>query len=94
MSNKPLQPHPAPGTQEQYQLRIKGHLRPFYSEAFGGMQLALTPNGETLITGPVADQAALHGLLARIRDFNLTLISVTWVKPERPARPRKKRSTK
>ena len=70
---------------EFYELRIKRHLAPFWSETFDGMQITLTPRGETLLTGAVADQAALHGLLARIRDLNLTLISVIRVKPERPS---------
>ena len=55
-------------------------LAPSWSATFDEMQLTLTQCGETLITGAVADQAALHGLLARIRDLNLTLISVIQVK--------------
>jgi len=69
---------------EFYKIRIKGHLKPSWSETFDGMQLTLTRRGETLLTGAVADQAALHGLLARIRDLNLTLISVIQVKSKRP----------
>ena len=88
MSRTTLQPDPTHGSQEYYAIRIKGHLASSWSEAFDGMQLTQTRHGETLITGAVADQAVLHGLLARIRDLNLTLISVTRVKPERPARPR------
>jgi hypothetical protein len=65
---------------EFYEIRIKGYLAPSWSETFDGMQLTLTEDGETLITGAIADQAALHGLLARIRDLNLTLISVIRVK--------------
>ena len=65
---------------EFYEIRIKGHLTPSWSETFDGMQLTLTQDGETLLRGAVTDQAALHGLLARIRDLNLTLISVTRVK--------------
>ena len=65
---------------EFYEIRIKGHLAPSWSETFDGMQLTLTQDGETLLRGAVTDQAALHGLLARIRDLNLTLISVTRVK--------------
>ncbi len=61
---------------EFYEIRIKGHLAPSWSETFYGMQLTLTRRGETLITGAVADQAALHSLLMRIRDLNLTLIAV------------------
>ncbi len=65
---------------EFYEIRIEGHLAPSWSETFDGMLLTLTPDGETLLTGAVTDQAALHGLLARIRDLNLTLLSVTRVK--------------
>ncbi len=64
---------------EFYEIRIKGHLPPSWSEAFNGLRLTLTLDGETLLTGPVKDQAALHGLLARLRDLNLTLISVIRV---------------
>lgn len=64
---------------EFYEIRVKGHLASFWSETFDGMQIALTPNGETILSGAVADQAALHGLLARIRDLNLILISVNRV---------------
>jgi hypothetical protein len=62
-----------------YEIRIKGHLAPSWSETFDGMQLTQTQAGETLLSGAVMDQAALHGLLARIRDLNLTLISVIRV---------------
>jgi hypothetical protein len=65
---------------EFYEIRVKGHLGPSWSETFDGMQLTVTCDGETVLAGAVADQAALHGLLARIRDLNLTLISVIQVK--------------
>lgn len=65
---------------EFYEIRIKDHLGPAWSEIFDGMQITLTSGGETLLTGAVADQSALHGLLVRIRDLNLTLISVNRVK--------------
>jgi hypothetical protein len=93
MSKANLQPDPTHSSPVYYAIRIKGHLAPSWSEAFYGMQLTLTQGGETLITGAVADQAALHGLLARIRDLNLALISVTRVKPKPPARPRTHRSS-
>jgi hypothetical protein len=64
---------------EFYEIRVKGHLAPSRSETFDGMWITLTPDGETTLRGAVADQAALHGLLARIRDLNLTLISVKRV---------------
>ena len=57
-----------------YEIRVEGHLHPRWSEWLEGMSIVPLPNGDTLITGPVADQAALHGLLNRIRDMNLTLI--------------------
>ncbi len=67
---------------EFYEIRVKGHLEPFWAETFGGLQLTLTQDGDTLLTGLVADQAALHGLLAKIRDLNLTLISLIRVRTE------------
>ncbi len=60
-----------------YQIRIKGHLDPRWTEWFGGVTITLEDNGETLLTGQVADQAALYGLLRKVRDLGLPLISVT-----------------
>ena len=60
-----------------YQIRIKGHLGPQWIEWFGGVTITLEDNGDTLLTGPVADQAALYGLLRKVRDLGLPLISVT-----------------
>ncbi len=65
--------------EEFYEIRIKGHLTPSWSESFDGMRFTQFQDGETLLSGAVTDQAALHGLLARIRDLNLTLISVIRV---------------
>ena len=59
-----------------YEIRIEGQLDPAWSEWLGGISIVPVPNGETLLTGPVADQAALHGLLNRIRDMNLKLVGV------------------
>ncbi len=64
---------------EFYNIRIEGHLAPSWSAIFDGMQIILTLDGGTTLSGAVADQAALHGLLARIRDLNLILISVNRV---------------
>jgi hypothetical protein len=64
---------------EFYEIRVKGHLAPSWSEKFDGMQISSTPDGKTTLSGEVIDQAALHGLLARIRDLNLVLISVNRV---------------
>jgi hypothetical protein len=62
-----------------YEIRIRDRLDEDWSEWFDTMTLTHTSEGQTILTGPVADQAALHGLLSRISDLNLTLISVTQV---------------
>ena len=62
---------------EYYEIKIKGHLDPCWSDWFGSLKVTNLEKGETLLSGPLPDQAALHGLLERIRDLNLTLISVT-----------------
>lgn len=59
-----------------YQIRLEGQLGPEWADWFGGMSLALAVNGDTLLTGPVTDQAALHGLLKKVRDLGMPLISV------------------
>ena len=64
-----------------YQIRIKGHLSPHWAEWFGGMTITREDNGDTLLTGPVVDQAALHGLLRKVRDLGIPLISAVRVKP-------------
>ncbi len=62
---------------EAYQIRIKGKLDDVWMTTFSGMVLKLLENGDTLLSGTLADQPALHGVLEIIRDLNLTLISVT-----------------
>jgi len=64
-----------------YQIRIKGHLGREWTHWFEGLTITLSDNGETLLTGPVVDQAALHGLLKKVRDVAMPLISVNRVKP-------------
>jgi hypothetical protein len=59
-----------------YQIRVKGHLDRRWTEWFGNVTITLEDNGETLLTCPVADQAALYGLLRKVRDLGLPLISV------------------
>ncbi len=78
MSNKqPTQPEPIQPS--VYQIRIKGHLDEQWTEWFESLTITLEENGDTLLTGPVIDQAALHGLLKKIRDFGIPLISVNRV---------------
>ena len=59
-----------------YQIRVKGHLDSSWSERLDGLTITHEEDGTTLLTGPVADQPALHGLLIRIRDLGLPLLSV------------------
>lgn len=62
-----------------YEIRIKGHLDCRWTEWFGGLIVTPLENGETLLTGPVADQAALYGLLRKVRDLGMPLLSVIGV---------------
>ncbi len=64
-----------------YQIRIKGHLGHHWTDWFGDVTITLEDTGDTLLTGPVVDQAALHGLLRKVRDLGMPLISVICVKP-------------
>jgi len=69
-----------PGQPLVYQIRIKGQLGREWTDWFGGLTLTALDNGETLLTGPVVDQAALHGLLRKVRDLGMPLLSVNRVK--------------
>ena len=70
-----------PGQPLVYQIRIKGHLGRDWTDWFEGLSITLEDNGETLLTGPVIDQAALHGLLKKVRDVGMPLLSVIRVEP-------------
>ena len=65
-----------------YQIRVRGHLSDAWTEWFDGLGIENLPNGESLLSGPVADKAALHGLLSKVRDLNLTLLAVALIEPE------------
>ncbi len=81
MSNEP-EAITEPAQPAVYQIRLKGQLGAEWAEWFEGLAVTLEEDGNTLLIGPLADQAALHGLLKKIRDLGLPLISVCPVKPE------------
>jgi hypothetical protein len=64
-----------------YQIRIKGHLSCKWTDWFEGLAITLEDNGETLLTGSIIDQAALHGVLRKVRDVGMPLLSVNSVTP-------------
>jgi hypothetical protein len=80
MSNG-LDPKTEQGEPLAYQIRVKGHLSRQWTDWFGSLTVILEDNGDTLLTGPVVDQAALHGLLRKVRDLGMPLVSVIRVEP-------------
>ena len=70
-------------TCETYRITIKGHLDSDWSDWFDGLTITLVDHGETILTGPIVDQTALHGVLIKIRDLGLPLLSLTRIEPER-----------
>jgi hypothetical protein len=66
-----------------YEIRVKGHLDPHWSEWFEGLTITNLEGGEALLSGEIVDQAALHGVLSNVRDLNLPLIAISTVDPER-----------
>ena len=81
MSNE-LEPKPTPSQTVIYQIRIKGQLSRKWASWFEGLTITLEEDGDTLLTGPVTDQAALHGLLKKVRDLGMPLVSVSPVEPD------------
>jgi|WetSurMetagenome_2_1015567.scaffolds.fasta_scaffold15082_10 hypothetical protein len=67
-----------------YQIRFKGQLGGEWAAWFGGLSITLEDNGTTLLTSPAIDQAALHGLLKKVRDLGLPLLSINPIEPDRP----------
>ena len=67
-----------------YEIRVQGHLGLQWTDWFGGLTITMEDNGDTRLTGPVVDQAALHGLLKKVRDLGMPLISVNRVEPGQP----------
>jgi hypothetical protein len=84
MSDTSTGDHHNPG---RYEIRLKGLLAPRWAAWFDGLSLAYRSDGTTIIHGFVADQAALHGLLQKVRDIGLPVVSVTQVEPDQPDVP-------
>jgi hypothetical protein len=80
-------PKTDPGQPYVYQIRIRGHLSDQWTGWFEGLTITLEEDGDTLLTGPVPDQAALFGLLRRVRDLGLTLVSISCLDPGNPDMP-------
>ena len=72
---------PDPDRPAHYELRVRGLLDSGWSDWFEGLEISSDDSGQTLIAGPVTDQAALHGLLAKVRDLGLPLLSVQRISP-------------
>ena len=81
MSDISTGPHHSPG---RYEIRLRGHLDSRWAAWFDGLSMSNENEGPTIIGGPIADQAALHGLLQKVRDLGLPLVLVIQVEPDRP----------
>jgi hypothetical protein len=76
--------HDEPGLTE---IRVKGHLDDRWADWFDGLTITRKENGDTVLSGPVVDQAALHGLLRKVRDLGMPLVSVIHVEPKQADGP-------
>ena len=86
MSNK-RNPKTDQGQSTVYQIRIRGHLSDQWTGWFEGLTITLEEDGDTLLTGPVVDQPALFGLLKKVRDLGLPLVSINCAEPVGPDVP-------
>jgi len=77
-----------------YEIRIKGHLETRWVMWFNGLAIRLEDNGDTFLTGALVDQAALHGLLKKVRDLGMTLVSVNQVQPQETRQNRSNKEKK
>jgi len=77
----PKDPEPDPSQPMVYQIRVKSHLGAEWKDWFEGLTITLEQGGDMLLTGPIVDQAALHGLLKKVRDLGMPLVSVNPVEP-------------
>lgn len=80
---KDLDPRTQPAHVPIYRIRLNGHLGRTWAEWFDGWSILLEDEGDTVLTGPVVDQATLHGLLKRVRDLGMPIVSVVRVEPDR-----------
>ncbi len=77
-----------------YQIRLRGHLGAEWTDWFEDLTVTLEEDGDTLLTGPVVDQAALHGLLKKVRDLGMSLVSINQVQCNETHSYRSKKETK
>jgi len=90
LTSQPAEPSESP----VYQIRIKGHLGSEWADWFEGLAITLEEDGHTLLTGPAVDQAALHGLLRKVRDLGMPLVSVNRVQFNETDQNRSKKEKK
>jgi hypothetical protein len=94
MSNKHNNPAHDADQPRVYQIRIRGHLSPQRADWFEGLTITMEENGDTLLTGTVVDQAALHGFLKKVRDLATPLLSVNYVEPNKRDTPEVKQGNR